>query len=186
MPIDPSGLERLLPSETVEAIQRKYSQASEGHDAWDVLAAATFHFLACYGMTHTEEQHRRMVRLVMGRIHEDALQGKPANTERQNAGGDNSAEATYYYALVGEPAEPSGPEHYSPDDTIPFRPIASCTHQHAAPDDVLPCFPPLLETVKGLTAIAVVMEVDQGGHRRVVPMTDSMRAAVKQIAGPKM
>lgn len=44
---------------------------SEGSDERDVLCAAMYHYFARYGMTHTAEQHKKMIRLVMSAMDED-------------------------------------------------------------------------------------------------------------------
>jgi hypothetical protein len=177
-----SELQRLIPTHTVEAIQQKYSDASTGSDEWDVLAAAMWHFLAVYGITHSAGQHQRMIKMVLHQVHNEGLAGNHDATTSHHTGDENSTGTNrYYYAAVGEPAVQSREiRHYSVDETVEVTPVASCDHQHPTPEDALACLPELLTSVSGHTAVALIMEVDETGHRRV-PMTASMKAAVRNL-----
>lgn len=178
-----SELQRLMPTHTVEAIQQKYSDASIGSDEWDVLPAAMWHFLAVYGMTHSPDQHHSMINLLLHQVHHDDLAGDHDTKASHRAGGDNGTGTNhYYYAAIGEPAVQSREiRHYSLDDNVDITPVASCNHQHPTVEDALTCVPVLLAGVSGHTAIAVVIEVDEAGHRHIVPVTESMRAVVRQV-----
>jgi len=177
-----SDLQRLIPTRSVEAIQQKYSDASTGSDEWDVLAAAMFHFFALYGMTHSPEQHERMTQLVLHQVHNDGIEADQNTAASRNAICDKSTGVKHYYASVGEPAVQSSEiRHYSLDDNVDITPVASCDHQHSTVEDALTCVPVLLAGVSGHTAIAVVIEVDETGHRHVVPVTESMRAVARQV-----
>ena len=55
-------------------------------------------------------------------------------------------------------------------------------HRRKAIVTFLPPEPVLLAGVSGHSAIAAVIEVDETGHRHIVPVTESMRAVARQVS----